>query len=269
MGSGAAVAGVVNGNVDFAVAGTGVRAAMQGAPVKAVLYYYNSVLFEFVVVPEIRSLADLRGKNLGTSSRGSTEEVTASVMLRQAGVDPAEVTFVVVPAGSQLPSLLAEAIHGMMVNPDLSAVAVQQGLRVLKTVEEVGRVMPSPFSGFVVAQETLNQRPDLVKAWLRANVRALRFVREQPAEAAEIVAAVLGMDSQVTADALPRAAQAINPDDFGGFTEEGFRREIETNLHALGGQAQVTKLEDLADLTLLRQVQRDLGVPCKSGYQCR
>src|SRR5262249_8920648 len=72
MGSSAALAGLLNGEVDFAVAGSGVRAAMQGAPMKAIMYTYNSVLFEFVVVPEIRTLEDLKGKNVGTSSRGGS-----------------------------------------------------------------------------------------------------------------------------------------------------------------------------------------------------
>jgi ABC-type nitrate/sulfonate/bicarbonate transport system substrate-binding protein len=270
MGSSAALAGLLNGEVDFAVAGSGVRAAMQGAPVKAIMYTYNSVLFEFVVVPEIRTLEDLKGKNVGTSSRGGSEEVTANVMLRQVGLDPAtDVTYVVVPAGSQLPTLLAEAIQGMMINPDLSALAAGNGLRVLKNVEEVGRAMPAPFSGFVSAQEALQKNPEMVKAWLRANVRSIRFVRENPEESAAIIARVLGMDPAVAAEALPRVAQTINPDDFGGFTAEGFQLEVDTSLRALGGQAQVTKIDDLADLTLLRQAQRELGVPCKTGYQCR
>jgi NitT/TauT family transport system substrate-binding protein/sulfonate transport system substrate-binding protein len=268
------VAGLVNGNVDFAVAGTGVRAAMQGAPLKVVLFYYNSVLFELVVAPEIQRIEDLKGKNLGTSSRGSTEEISASLMLRQAGLDPpSDVTFVIVPAGSQLPTLLAGAIQGMMVNPDLAAAAVQQGLRVLRTVEDVGRVMPMPFSGFVTAQETLQSRPAMVKAWSRANVKAARFVRENQQESAAIIASVLGVDPKLAEEVLPKLAQAINPDDLGGFRAEGFQHEIDINLAVLQAQgqaqAQVTRIEDLADLTLLRQAQRELGLPCHGGYQCQ
>src|SRR5438067_932383 len=114
MGSNTALAGLVSGSVDYASAGSGVRAAMQGAPVKAIMYYYNTTLFELVVAPEVQSIENLRGKALGTSSRGSTEEVTAGVLLRQTGLDPAQdVTFVVVPANSQLQSLLAGSIQGM------------------------------------------------------------------------------------------------------------------------------------------------------------
>jgi NitT/TauT family transport system substrate-binding protein len=270
MGSSTALAGIVSGNVDYASAGSGVRAAMQGAPVKAVIYYYNTTLFELVAAPEVQTIDDLRGKALGTSSRGSTEEVTAGVLLRQAGLDPAQdVTFVVVPANSQLQSLLAGSIQGMMINPDLSAVAVQNGLRVLKTVQEVGRAMPAPFSGFVTAQEALEKSPATVKAWLRANLKGIRFVRENQPEAAAIIARVLGVDPKIAEEALPKIVQAIDPNDLGGFTEEGFRLEMASSLNALGGQAQVTRLEDLADLTLLRQAQREVGVPCRTGYQCR
>jgi NitT/TauT family transport system substrate-binding protein len=270
MGSNTALAGLVSGSVDFASAGSGVRAAMQGAPVKAIMYYYNTTLFELVVAPEVQSIEDLRGKALGTSSRGSTEEVTAGVLLRQTGLDPAQdVTFVVVPANSQLQSLLAGSIQGMMINPDLSAVAGQNGLRVLKTVQEVGRAMPAPFSGFVAAQESMQKNPQMVTAWLRANVKGIRFVRENPQAAATIIARVLGVDPRIAEDALPKIVQAIDANDLGGFTEEGFRLEMASSLNALGGQAQVTRLEDLADLSLLRQAQREVGVPCRTGYQCR
>ena len=270
MGSNTALAGLVSGTVDYASAGSGVRAAMQGAPVKAIMYYYNTTLFELVVAPEVQTVEDLRGKALGTSSRGSTEEVTAGVLLRHAGLDPAQdVTFVVVPANSQLQSLLAGSIQGMMINPDLSAVAVQNGLRVLKTVQEVGRAMPAPFSGFVAANESLQKNPERVKGWLRANLQGIRFVRENQAEAAAIIARVLGVEPKIAEDALPKIVQAIDASDLGGFTEEGFRLEMASSLNALGGEAQVTRMDDLADLTLLRQAQREVGVACRTGYQCR
>jgi NitT/TauT family transport system substrate-binding protein len=270
MGSSAAAAALVNGDVDFATAGTGVRAAMQGAPLKAIIYYYNTTLFELVVSPDIRSVEELRGKVMGTSSPGSTEEITASVLVRQAGLDPSrDVTFLLVPAGSQLPTILAGATQGHMLNPDLAVMAQDQGLRILKTVEEVGRVMPAPFSGFSANNDTLQKRPELVKAWMRANLKALQFVRSNPKESAAIIAPILGMELRVAELAVPKAAQAIDPNDIGGFTAEGFNLELDLNLAALKDQAQVTKIEDLVDLTILRQAQRELGLPCRGGYQCR
>jgi NitT/TauT family transport system substrate-binding protein len=264
-----AVAGLISGDVHFTVAGSGVRAAMQGAPLKAVLYYFNSILFELVTVPEIRSVADLKGKNLGTSARGSTEETTANALLTQAGLDPAQdVTYVLIPAGTQLPTLLSESIHGMMIALDQSSVAQRSGLRVLKTVEDVGQAMPHPFAGFVTATDLIQKRPDLVKAWIRANLRALKYWQDNPGAAAAIGAQRFGMDPAAAEEVSRKAARTINPNDIGGIWEEGFQFELASNLSALGGQAQVTRISDLLDLTLLRQAQRELGMPCRSGYQC-
>jgi NitT/TauT family transport system substrate-binding protein len=269
MSSSTAVAGMSSGQVHFASAGTGVRAAMQGLPIKVISYYYNTTLFELVVRPEITSIADLKGKALGTSSRGSTEEITASVMLRQAGIDPTrDVTFVVVAAGTQLPTMLTGAVSGMMLNPDLSAESARQGMRVLASVEDVGRLIPAPFSGFVVSDETLQKRPEMVKAWLRANIKALQYTRANPTEAATIIGTALKMEPEVAQSAVKKAIQAINPDDLGGFSEAGFAGEIQNNLAAMGNQATKTAIADLTDVTLLRQAQRELGVPCKTGYQC-
>src|SRR5262249_61753709 len=70
MGSSAALAGLLNGEVDFAVAGSGVRAAMQGAPVKAIMYTYNSVLFVVVVGAELRNLGGHKWQEGGTHGIG-------------------------------------------------------------------------------------------------------------------------------------------------------------------------------------------------------
>ena len=270
MASSAAVAGVVKGDVDFSVGDTSVRAAMQGAPVKAIIYYYNSPVWEFVAAPNIKSLLDLKGKAIGTSSRGSQEEVASDELLRRAGLNPdKDVTFVVVRAGTQLQSLLAGAIQAMILNVDVAAVAQAHGYHVLKSVQEVGQVLPVPFSGFVTSDDNLQKRPDRVKHWLRATVRALKFIRSNPEESASVVAAALKMDPKIAQQALPSAAEAIDPNDLGGFTTDSFSRSMQLNLEAVGGKAKVTKIEDLASLTLLHEVQRELGVPCKSGFQCK
>jgi ABC-type nitrate/sulfonate/bicarbonate transport system substrate-binding protein len=179
------------------------------------------------------------------------------------------VTYVVVPAGSQLSSLLAEAIHVAILNPDLSATAAAQGFRVLRTVEDLGRVLPGPFSGFVVEQSALQRKPDMLKAWIRGNLKGLHFVRDNPRESGRIAASVFSLDPGIAEEAAVRTVPALDARDLGGFTAEGFRDEIANNVRVLGGQAPVTRIEDLADLTLLRQAQRELGLPCGSGYQCR
>jgi NitT/TauT family transport system substrate-binding protein len=270
MGSSAALAGLLNGDVDIAVGGSGVRAAMQGAPLKSFLYSYNATVFELVAGPEIRTIEDLRGKVLGASSPGSTEEISASVMLRQAGLDPArDVTFLMVPAGNQLQTLVAGAVQAMMVNPDISALAQDNGLHVLKGYEEVGRVMPQPFAGYVVTQDSIQKRPEIVRAYIRAYLKALQYIKANPTEAAAIANRAFDLEPRVAQAAVPAFAHAIVLDDIGGATEEGLRLEIDNNLRALQGQANVTGLSDLIDFTQLRQAQREIGVPCKSGYLCR
>jgi NitT/TauT family transport system substrate-binding protein len=270
MAPNAAVAGLVNGDVDIAVAGSGVRAAMQGAPLKAFLYSFNATLYELVGAPDIRTMDDLRGKAVGTTAPGATEEVGTNILLRQAGLDPSrDVTYVLVPAGSQLPSLLSGAVQAMMVNVDLSAMAQDQGLHAVKTAEEVARVMPQPFSGYVVSTDTLRNRPEVVRAYLRAYLKAMQFVKTNPREAVAVIARVLDLEPRVAEMAVSRSTPAINPDDLGGASEEGLRLDIENGLRALQGQASVTELDDLVDFTLLRQAQREIGMPCKTGYQCK
>lgn len=43
--------------------------------------------------PHIKTLADLKGKQIGVTTRGDTNEITTRVALKAAGVDPSSVIF--------------------------------------------------------------------------------------------------------------------------------------------------------------------------------
>jgi hypothetical protein len=78
-------------------------------------------------------------------------------------------------------------------------------------------------------------------------------------------------------EALARAARravelvlpAINADDPGGFTEAGLLLNTQLDMEALGMTGDPAEIGPRTqDVTLLRQVQRELGIRCTTGYQC-
>ena len=56
------MAALLSGEVHFANASSVMTAAIQEAPVKAIMFYYDRLTWLFMVAPDIRSFADLRGK---------------------------------------------------------------------------------------------------------------------------------------------------------------------------------------------------------------
>jgi hypothetical protein len=92
-------------------------------------------------------------------------------------------------------------------------------------------------------------------------------MREDPQGTAAIAVKALGLEPEVAAAAIPKAIQGISTDDMGGITAQGAQLEIDQNA-ALAGQVTVTQINQLLDLRPLRQVQQELGLPCRGGYQC-
>jgi hypothetical protein len=45
--------------------------------------------------------------------------------------------------------------------------------------------------------------------------------------------------------------------------------QVQYNAERLSIDPEKVKTADLADFTLLREVQRELGIHCRSGYQCQ
>ncbi|MFI5269891.1 MAG: hypothetical protein ACHQ7M_21135 [Chloroflexota bacterium] len=89
-----------------------------------------------------------------------------------------------------------------------------------------------------------------------------------PQETAAIAAKAYSLDPGLASSAIPPVIEAIDPNNFGGFSDKGIQLEIENNKAALKGDFKVSDVNQLVDLTILRQAQKELGVPCKSGYGC-
>lgn len=83
-----------------------------------------------------------------------------------------------------------------------------------------------------------------------------------------VAARELQLDPDLAQASIPPVIQAIDPDDLGGFTEEGLKLQIANDEQTAQGNVTVTDVDQLTDVTLLRQAEQELGVPCKSGYKC-
>ena len=82
------VPALVSGEVQFAVHGSAMTAAMRGAPLKAIFFTYNTSIMQFTVRPEIKKPEDLRGKIIAISSPGGSQDQATRLMLKKFGLDP-------------------------------------------------------------------------------------------------------------------------------------------------------------------------------------
>ncbi|HZH84112.1 MAG TPA: ABC transporter substrate-binding protein, partial [Phototrophicaceae bacterium] len=92
------VTALIAGEIDVAgIAGSSMRAAARGAPLKANFFPYDKSLFVLMGAPGIKRVQDLKGKVIGTTGPGATTEVAASMVLQHYGMDPKkDVTFMTI-----------------------------------------------------------------------------------------------------------------------------------------------------------------------------
>jgi hypothetical protein len=77
------------------------------------------------------------------------------------------------------------------------------------------------------------------------------------------------MKPEIATSAVRNTIPAISAKDPGGFTDVGITQFILQNAKAMGVRAEDVRIPDVADLTLLREVQRELGIMCEGGYGCK
>jgi ABC-type nitrate/sulfonate/bicarbonate transport system substrate-binding protein len=77
------------GEMDFsASAETVLRAAVQGLPLKVVVYMNSRMAVSLIATPEIKNIAGLKGRSIGVTSIGGSLDYAAREILAKNGLNP-------------------------------------------------------------------------------------------------------------------------------------------------------------------------------------
>ncbi len=180
-------AALSNGEIQFTTAtGTAAGAILRGFPFKIVAYFSIRLMDSFVVKPQIKSVADLRGKIIGVDAPGASTHVLTTLVLRKYRVDP-EKDAKVLAVGDEdirLQQLKLGLIDAAMLGPQGVVLAKRAGF---KNLLDVADEIELPFVGLATASAMIErQRPEL-KRFLRATVRGNRYSSD-PRNRSEMIA---------------------------------------------------------------------------------
>src|SRR5258706_560728 len=83
------IAALLSGDVDYAeVFGSAIRSAARGAPVRAFSNSIKAPFFSLIAHPSIKSVKELRGRVVGVTSIGGTNQISGRLLFQHFGVDP-------------------------------------------------------------------------------------------------------------------------------------------------------------------------------------
>jgi len=132
----------------------------------------------------IRTLADLKGKNIGVINIGSAGEVTAQLMLEGVGIKPTDVTYSPIGVGAQAYQAVIDKRVDAVGYPtgEIVPMSVTTGKKFRAFRDPILSDVPN--SGYATTPATLQSKADALKRFSRAIVRAAIFARENPQVAA-------------------------------------------------------------------------------------
>jgi NitT/TauT family transport system substrate-binding protein len=238
--------------------GTVIRAIERSdVPFKVLAVNLKRPLFWLVTRPEFKSIADLRGKTLGTTTFGGAQHVAAMRLLRKGGLDPEKDINVIVAGDvpTQLQSLVAGVIQVAALSPPTIILARDKfKLRILASAVEE---FPSIQNGTAVTEKFLKEKRDLAKRILRARAKATRYFGENERGASEVLAKYLKVELPVALESYRLARPAFTTN--GIPTDEEVREFLKMDAEFLG-LPKATPAARIFDFSLQREVNRELGV---------
>jgi ABC-type nitrate/sulfonate/bicarbonate transport system substrate-binding protein len=180
---------LLSGGVDIVNPGTElIEAGLGGARVAFIVGILNRAVLSVYSKPELNQLTDLRGKVLGVTLPGSTTDVTARILLRQAGLAPGKDVQITHLQGmpDMITALSQGRIDAGIVSAPTTLKAKQAGLKELVDVTE--RNIPMIHAGLATTRDFIKNHPDRVRRYVQAYIEANKIARTDAETTKQIIA---------------------------------------------------------------------------------
>jgi ABC-type nitrate/sulfonate/bicarbonate transport system substrate-binding protein len=255
------IAALLSGDVDYSGAGgSGMRAAIKGAPVKGIMFQADKVTFYLVADPGIRNAADLKGKRIAIGSPGDTQDRVMTMFAERGGVASTDLVRIAMGANThtRVMAVKSGAAQATTVDPGGLVFAQQEGL---VSLGFLGDLFPMPFQGFVTTERKIRENPGQIKRWIKGAIRGLMFVRESPEGAVDLGIKKLQLGNATKAmlvEATKNYLRALAPGVPGLPTSEGIKNFLEYDIKIPLQIKEDIPPERLLNLQLVEEVKKEL-----------
>jgi len=204
---------MLGGDVQFTGAGTSalVSIARGNTPLKVVVATNDRVLQWLVTRPEITSLKDLKGKKIATTGVAAVATFMARQVLTKHGLDGnKDVTYLDVGQGNQLAALLGGGFDAAILSVEQRYVALDKGMREMFFM---GNEVKNSWGTLATTDKLIKENPKMVGGFVRATIKALRYLRQEKEGAISAMLKFSGVSRQ--------QATRVYDDIIGTFTRNG------------------------------------------------
>jgi len=254
---------LVAGEINFATLNSDgvILVNEKGANLKVIAGVDNAAPYVLIGGKAYKTINDLKGARLGVSSlRGGATSILLEYLKSKGLHYPKDFVMTILSGGTaaRLTALETGAIAAGVLGIPYSDIAIDQGFHRLGDTMEV--ISKYQFNGITVNPSWAEKNRATVVKFLKAHIRALRWIHEQPEQAAEFFTNVMGVKP-------PYARQGIDyftknkvfPID-GAVTLDGLKVNIDVQFRDGVLKEPLPKPESYADQSYVRQAQKELGL---------
>jgi NitT/TauT family transport system substrate-binding protein len=231
-----------------------IQANLKGAGLALVAGATNRMVFSLMARPEIKKIADLRGKKIGITRVGSSTHTSALYALGQAGLKPSDYQILpLLEVPNIFTALVAGQIDAGVVSPPTNSRARKAGLNELMNIAKEGPEYVSVAIGTTRAYIKANE--DTVRRVVRAYAEGVYLFRNNK----QVGIRVLGKYTKVK-------EQDILEDAYNQFQEYlqtppyVSRKGVEAILVEVGEKepaARQMKVDDVIDMRFVTELEKE------------
>jgi ABC-type nitrate/sulfonate/bicarbonate transport system substrate-binding protein len=161
---------------------------LQGGDLIAMGAVINVAAFYVLAAPEIKSVADLKGKMVGVTRFGASTDFSMRLLLKKYGLDPArDVSIMQIGGMPEIAAALSKkAIAAAPMSYPMGYIAQQAGMKLLANLAKED--IPFVHVGIGVTRRFMKEHRAQAKAFLRAYSRAVHFMHTNKEEFKKIIA---------------------------------------------------------------------------------
>jgi NitT/TauT family transport system substrate-binding protein len=246
---------LMSGEVDYhGVADSALRLAARSAPLKAIFFGAMRPNYFMMAKPQVKTVAELRGKYIGMVRFGDTVELATRIALTREGLDPQKdaIPIMIGLPTTRIAALAAGSIDATIAVPPDNVLLRQKGFRELLFL---GDAVEFPSNGFATTDRQLTEKRDLTKRTLRAVYRGLMFARERPDDSIQIIEREWKVDNPVARESYASLAKSFSRD--GTASDAGIKFHLQ-QIQKLDKGVGDIPLNKVVDFRLLEEIRREM-----------
>ncbi len=233
----------------------------KGANLKVIAGVDNAAPYVLVGGKAYKTVNDLKGARIGVSSlRGGATSILLEYLKTKGLHYPKDYFMTVISGGTaaRLTALETGAIAAGVLGVPYSDIAIDQGFHRLGDTMEV--ISTYQFNGITVNPAWAEKNRATVVKFLKAHIRALRWIHEQPGQATEFFISEMGVKQPYARRGIDYFTKhKVFPAD-GSMTLDGLKVNIEVQFRDGVLKEPLPKPEQYADQSYIRQAQKELGL---------